>query len=139
MISEKIKEYRKNWVKNNKQKVYENHKRYRERNILLWKILNWEYYKKNKKRILENGKKWAKENQDKIRAYKSKPEEILKQKARDKSKEKISLIDKKCEFCGEKIKLQRHHPDYNKPFDIIILCVKCHTEWHKIKRLVNNS
>lgn len=49
-------------------------------------------------------------------------------------------VEKKyvCEFCGEsgkfangRTKVQAHHPDYNKPLDVIWLCQPCHHEWHK--------
>lgn len=31
----------------------------------------------------------------------------------------------------DNFKKHHHHPDYNKPFEIILLCHKCHREWHK--------
>jgi len=43
-----------------------------------------------------------------------------------------------CEFCGAtgeftdgRTAIQAHHCDYNKPFDVIWLCQRCHHEWHK--------
>lgn len=43
-----------------------------------------------------------------------------------------------CETCGEtgifkdgRTKVQAHHPDYNKPLEVMWLCQKCHHEWHK--------
>lgn len=35
-----------------------------------------------------------------------------------------------CAECGE-IKAEAHHPDYDKPFDVIWLCRKHHLELHK--------
>jgi hypothetical protein len=36
-----------------------------------------------------------------------------------------------CSFCNSKIKLNRHHLDYNDPYKIIILCHKCHSKLHR--------
>ena len=38
---------------------------------------------------------------------------------------------KKCEMCGATgVKLNRHHIDYSKPTDVIVLCTKCHAKVH---------
>jgi len=39
------------------------------------------------------------------------------------------IIQKPCEVCGE-IKVEAHHDDYNKPFDVRFLCQKHHLEHH---------
>lgn len=43
-----------------------------------------------------------------------------------------------CENCGAsgnfkdgRSMVQAHHPDYNKPLEVMWLCQKCHHEWHK--------
>lgn len=35
-----------------------------------------------------------------------------------------------CERCHRYFKTQAHHPDYNKPLDVMWLCENCHKEIH---------
>ena len=39
-----------------------------------------------------------------------------------------------CEICGSTKKIQAHHADYNKPFDVVWCCQKCHAELDKQRR-----
>jgi len=41
----------------------------------------------------------------------------------------VILFD--CKHIGDK---HRHHPNYNKPFEVEVLCVKCHQSRHYIQR-----
>lgn len=46
-------------------------------------------------------------------------------------KARIVPLGEKCEDCGMTTKqLHRHHPDYSKPLDVVILCIKCHERVH---------
>lgn len=100
-----------------KKKIYrENHKE--------------EIKKSNKKHIILGGEKrkkyiskWKKDNKDKLKRY---PE---KEKSRRIAREKIKIpLGTLCEKCLKNKAKERHHEDYNKPLDVLLLCVKCHAE-----------
>jgi hypothetical protein len=40
-----------------------------------------------------------------------------------------------CKICGESKKVHAHHPDYDRPFDVIWLCPTHHTEEHLSNKL----
>src|SRR3990167_908208 len=42
------------------------------------------------------------------------------------------MVRMPCEICAD-IKVEAHHPDYNKPYDVKWLCKKHHAEEHRIK------
>lgn len=59
-------------------------------------------------------------------------------KAQEIARKKIK-IHRNCEKCGSKKNLVRHHEDYDKPEDVIILCKKCHSLWHKDNKAKNKG
>jgi hypothetical protein len=94
-----------------------------------------QYYKNNPekyKKHLEYVKKWARTHPEKIResVRKWKSNNPEKVKARDIA-HKIPL-ESKCSKCGCIDKsLDRHHPDYTKPLEVITVCRICHMREHK--------
>lgn len=36
-----------------------------------------------------------------------------------------------CTSCKTGQPVEAHHPDYNKPLNVMWLCRKCHRQWHK--------
>jgi hypothetical protein len=49
----------------------------------------------------------------------------LKRSVEDKARNKVPLKPQ-CELCGSTDYLERHHPDYSKPFEVQTLCRTCH-------------
>ena len=43
------------------------------------------------------------------------------------------LIPQPCRNCGATQNIHAHHPDYNKPLDIVWLCQKCYADLHNKK------
>lgn len=52
-------------------------------------------------------------------------------KAREKAKSNIK-VKGLCENCNINLAVDRHHKDYNKPLEVILLCKKCHRAIHEL-------
>lgn len=153
--------YRKRYYKENKEKILNQSKDYhfknREEILQKQKI----YRGKNKENIKISKNNWGEMNRNKLKEYSRKHYENRKQNPEFKKKRK--LYDKKyyykntekrggknsanryikldetskCEICGSKEKLNRHHPNYSKPLYVVILCLKCHKELHRLIKYPN--
>lgn len=63
----------------------------------------------------------------------------IKNRERDKARAKVNRlferknprIEKICQVCGSKEKVQFHHIDYSKPYIVNILCRDCHVDYHR--------
>jgi ribosomal protein S27AE len=84
---------------------------------------NKKSYSKNRKKRLIYYKKWYSENKKRKLAHYAVKVAISN----------LILFKKSCEVCGEKT-TQAHHSDYNKPLEVIWLCVKCHSQWHSVNQ-----
>lgn len=45
----------------------------------------------------------------------------------------------KCSVCLKKAKIDGHHYDYSKPYDVIWVCRQCHSNIHHNIRLLNSA
>jgi hypothetical protein len=41
-----------------------------------------------------------------------------------------------CEVCRTKENVEAHHPDYNKPYEVMWLCSLHHKEWHRNNKVI---
>ena len=53
---------------------------------------------------------------------------MLTRNAIRKQSQRAFPLLKECVLCGGTRKLQRHHPNINDAFSVVILCQKCHTK-----------
>lgn len=49
-----------------------------------------------------------------------------------------SLEKSDCESCGNP-DVQGHHEDYSRPLDVVWLCVKCHSHYHRVRRALERK
>lgn len=127
---EKLKVYRNEWHKNNKDKVKKSNDKWYEKNKKT-------YYEDNKERILSDTRAWRKTESGKISSKKS--YEKTKSNCPEKNSARLKLryavkvgkIDKlPCEVCQTTQDVHGHHTDYNKPLEVNWLCRKHHVEEH---------
>ena len=58
---------------------------------------------------------------------------MKKLEARDIAKHRIKLVGL-CQVCNKKKATERHHPDYYKPKEVILVCNGCHRKIHTKKK-----
>jgi len=119
-------EQQREWRKNNPDKVKAQQKRYKAKHKDRLKEYYEEWYSKNGRnrnaKQYEIVKKWRAENPEKVNAH-YKVNKAIKSG-------KIS-VPNGCSKCSrENIRPHAHHPDYDKPLNIIWLCASCHKIEH---------
>lgn len=100
--------------------------------------MNRNNYIRHRAKYLDQKKEYYEKNKEKIKKYKLdyvkkriKVDATFRKKINSRRYANyISIKGCVCDECGTKQKLQRHHSDYNKPRQIIILCRKHHGEIH---------
>ena len=83
---------------------------------------NLDYHKNWRK----DNPKWLEQNRAQVRRYRK----------RHPKKREANLLarkvegDSECADCGATEDLQKHHPDYSKPLEVVTLCRVCHVRRH---------
>jgi hypothetical protein len=94
---------------------------------------------KNRKIIRERGKVKRLKNPDYAKNWKIDNKTKAAQRLAQRKNPKLE----KCILCLSIDNLVRHHPDYTKPKDIIVLCKSCHSKIHSkrnsVKLVVNTD
>jgi hypothetical protein len=68
--------------------------------------------------------------EQKSQEWKKRQENIKQRRAVDNVHNHFREIKGSCSKCGSTENLERHHPDYSKPLEFIVLCRKCHRTLH---------
>jgi hypothetical protein len=78
-----------------------------------------------------NSNKYIKETLERIK------KQPLKHKARSQALYNIKIpLNQNCQICNKQKARDRHHIDYNKPLEVILLCRSCHKKEHdKLKNM----
>lgn len=121
-------EYDRRYYLENKEKIMERKKKHRQEK----KEYDRQYYRENREKILERTKIHQKTrpeiNRRAVKKYKEKYPE--KMRAGEQARHHVPL-DLYCERCESIENLERHHPDYSKPLEVMTVCRRCHTEIHR--------
>lgn len=138
-----IKNHKKNlekarkWRENNREKTREATKKWQQNN--LEKLI--EYRNKNKEKQKKYHLKWKEKDIENYKQISRKNIKISREKFPEKNKARKILFSAirvgfmikptTCSQCLVECKPEGHHPDYNKPLEVIWLCKKCHITEHK--------
>ena len=122
--------YAREYYKSHRDKILKEHKWWRENNRE--KFLNRciEYRKEHKEHHKEYMRDYMNKNKDMVYEWRR------KRKAKMwytkihmdtwKTVTKLWIRPDVCTICGEKNKIYAHHPDYNKPNEVVFCCQHCH-------------
>ncbi len=116
-IKEKFgKEYKRAWALNHKESVRASQKKWRDKNKEKIQLLQqrWEVRNKERRKIIYQN--YVAGNAEKIYAKNQANRKLPKASV--------------CQKCGDKKTVERHHPDYNKPLEVMWLCHTCHMNHH---------
>jgi len=136
------------WARENPEKTRKNKAKYASKPEAKEKAK--EYYFINREKIKLKATEWKKNNKERLAEINRKPEIREKINARARANYYIKIAkNQMCCMCGINKATERHHEDYSKPLDVLLLCKKCHSEKihkennyevkYKLKRTLQNE
>lgn len=128
--------YAKDYYQKNKEKLRAYSRRYYYEHKKEKLEYSNNYNTVNREKINQRKKKYREDNAAKIAEYKKSVRDKYKKLTGNsynifhRAVERGEVVPQPCEVCG-KTPAEGHHCDYNKPLDVMWLCVDHHHEWHK--------
>ena len=110
-----------------KEKKKKADKKLREKYPERYKEYDRKYYRENIAKCRKIRNEYRKNNKDKYKVW-----GLINYHLK-----KIGTQLAECSICHSKENLIKHHEDYSKPFDIIVLCKRCHGQLHSLLRTSN--
>jgi len=92
------------------------------------------YSEERKEQRREYKKEWLKNNHQKIIDHRHRQEELWHRKAHRKVrsyKRKYNISFNVCSMCWMEWRMLTHHPNYDEPTKIIVVCDSCHQAIHR--------
>lgn len=89
-----------------------------------------ECLRREQRGLKEVKKKWMDANIETMRASRKRWREKCPEKVNAHSLGRSTQLGTECTKCGSLEQLERHHPDYQKPLEVVTLCRDCHTSLH---------
>ena len=92
------------------------------------------YSEERKEQRRQYKKEWFRNNHDKIRDHEAKQMEAWHRTAHRivrRYKDKYNLSFTVCSMCWSAWRMLTHHPNYNEPTKVIVVCDACHQAIHK--------
>ena len=144
---ERVKEYQKEYRKLNPLKVFLREKNYKQKHKAeinkrrRENYVNTEelkaYRKANKEKVLMACKKWRENNREEhnFKNQKWKNENPNKVEAETQAYCNIKIpTEQLCESCNKEYAVDRHHEDYDKPLEVMLVCKSCHYKLDEQRR-----
>lgn len=132
--------YGKEHYRKNREAYLKRSRAQKENNPEAYKQYLKDYYRKHSEERKLKDKAYAQKNRERInsynREYRKRPE--FKKKADAYKMVQLALKfgilvrPNHCEKCGKDVFTEAHHPDYNKPLEVIWLCKQCHENEHHL-------
>jgi hypothetical protein len=95
-----------------------------------WQKSSRKYYLKHRSEILNRKKGYYRRNKTRISKQRKQSLDLKKESAQHIARYHLKL-GKFCERCGSANSLERHHPDYSEPLEVMTLCRSCHSKLHR--------